>query len=160
MTTSPVKILGLSIRGARNLLIGSLVVNFLIVGAVFGLGMREDGPKRPSGGAFGEISDLVAEERRERVAAIMAERSKLRRELRRARTDDWREIAEIIGATNFDPQAVSIMLHDYSDAHNERRKAAYAPVVEALSIMTYQERSAVAEKTRAFVEWRMTRRNR
>lgn len=160
MSEAHVKILGLSLSGARRLLILSLVLNFLIVGVVFGLGLRDDAPKRPSGGAFGDIAELVAEDRRDQIAAVLAERSKMRRELRRARTDDWREIANVIGTEAFDPDAVSAMLHDYSDAHNERRKAAYAPIIEALSIMTAEERAAVAEKTRAFADWRAARNKR
>ena len=160
MSETSAKILGLSISGARRLLIASLVLNFLIVGAVFGLGLRDDGPKRPNGGAFGKITDLVGEDRREQVAAIMAERGQLRRALREARTEDWREIAELIGAPDFAADAVNQMLHGYSDAHNDRRKAAYAPIVEALSIMTPEERAAVAEKTRAFAEWRAKRNKR
>ncbi|MEL6794756.1 MAG: periplasmic heavy metal sensor, partial [Pseudomonadota bacterium] len=106
MTTGSDRILGMTTTGARRVLVASLVLNFLILGGLFGLGLRGDPTPRPDGGAFGHITDLVAEDRREAVRAVMKERSKLRRAARRERTENWRDIADQIGAENFDADAL------------------------------------------------------
>lgn len=155
------RVLGLSVSRARQLLIASLVVNFVIIGAAFGLGIQgmsaSETPKR-KGGAFSQIADFVAEDRRDKVQTLMAERSKKRNNARAMRTESWRQVAEVVERENFDVNDLRSALITYSDEHNQRRKEAYAPLIEAIALMNHEERAKVADTIRAFAERRAKRR--
>lgn len=156
------KILGLSTRWARRLLIASLVVNFLILGTVVGLGLRHGPPDRGGFGRFyGEIIDLVGDEdRREAVRAALRSGRDGWRESREKRNEVWLSVADLLAHEPFDADAANAAFRSEVDDRAERRGASRESLVQAFLIMTPPERGAAADRIRAFVEERREHESR
>lgn len=156
MSEMNAKILGLSARWARRLLVLSLVVNFLILGAVVGLGMRKDDGKTRGVGrhVVGEITQIIGEDRRPEAKRILEDRRGNQRRFRAQRREDWRAVADLIDQPDFDADTLRAMLNRQADVHHEARRASLDPLVRVVALMTAEERAAFSARIRSFVDQR------
>lgn len=149
-------ILGLSVRWARRLLVASLAVNFLIIGTAVGLGLRHDPHDRGGYGRFyAEIAETVADEdRRAEVKKILKSGRDGWRASRDQRNTAWISVADILARDPYDEAALSAIFAEEVETRGAQRLESRASLVKAFAIMTPEERAAVAERIREFVEMR------
>ena len=159
MTGDAPRILGLSAAWARRLLIVSLVVNFLVLGAIVGLGLRV-GDKMSKGvgrHVIGEITQIIGEDRRERAEAIIRDRKGNQRSFRGQRKEDWRELAAYVSRPDFNADGLRDLLHEHADRRDQLRRTGFDPLVEVIALMTPEERAAFGAKIIEFVDDRASR---
>lgn len=149
-----VSVLGMAPRAARWVLGLSLAANFLVLGLAGGAfwNMRGDAD-RGSGFHFSrQMIEVAGPERRDAVRALVD----------RSRGDSWRatinawmgEVAELIDRSPFDAEAVSAKFDAFTDERAAARAARKAATLEALTLLTDAERTALAERMRAYLERR------
>lgn len=153
MTGGEGRILGLRHGVARGVLLVSLALNFLVVGAYVGLSMRDEGRAR-SPSVFNQLAEVAGDDRKAEVSAILSERKKLWRDRRGQRTDDWSAIADHLASADFSGEGLQALLDEQGALTESSRRASRSAFVRAVSVLTAEERAAYADIIRVHVEKR------
>ena len=158
MNGGPQRILGMKANAARWVLLISLALNFLVIGAYIGVSMRDDTRVRSSS-VINQITSVVGEDRKEQVAEILRERKKLWRQRRNQRTGDWSAIADYVASSDFSGENFAAMLSQQGALSDAGREASRAAFARAVGVLTAEERAEYAELIRVYVKQREARRN-
>ncbi len=153
MSAAAPRILGMAPRTARIVLAASLVGNFLVAGLVGGAALKmgrghEHGSQRFR--LTEQIVDAAGPERRAAVEAALSAPD--RYDWRAANAERWTTLVERIEATPFDAAALTAALDAADVRRNDGRAARNAATADALSLLTEDERKALAETIRKRLE--------
>ena len=159
MTSAEHGILGMKTGVARWVLLISLVLNFLVIGAYVGLTMRDDTRARSSS-VINQITVVVGEDRKEQVSEILRERRKGWRQRRNQRTDDWSAIADYVASDDFTSEGFAAMLNEQGALSESGRKESRSAFARAVSVLNAEERAEYAKIIRAFVAKRSDNQGR
>ncbi|MFV0475655.1 MAG: periplasmic heavy metal sensor [Pikeienuella sp.] len=146
--TADLRIFGLRPRGARWALGLSLALNFLVLGVAGGAAHKMWGGFAPRFHLSERVIDAAGPERREAVRALVGRKKDGRAEWRAEWRADWARMAEIIDARPFDAATLSAVLAGSDERRAARNAMRHAAMAEALSLLTDQERAALAEDMR------------
>lgn len=159
MTGGDPRILGMKANAAQWILLISLVLNFLVIGAYVGLTMRDDTRARSSS-VINQITSVVADDRREQVAKILRERKKGWRQRRNQRTEDWSAIAAFISSPEFTSVGLEAMLREQGELSDSGRAESRSAFARAIGVLNAEERGRYAGLIRDYVEKRNERQSR
>jgi len=139
-------------RRAKIVLIGSLVANLFLAGALAGAlvvgsqTLRERGPGPRAGGPGAWTAfQAIPQERREAIRALMREPAMEAAEDMRAAREARRAAAEAIAAPVYDPIAVAVALTQARDHDAQGRARLDAALASRLAQLSAEERAAFAE---------------
>jgi len=139
-------------RRTKIVLIGSLVANLFLAGALAGalvIGsqtLRERGPGPRAGGPGAWTAfQSIPQERRETIRALMREPAMEAAEDFRAGREARRVAAEAIAAPVYDPVAVAAALTQARDHDAQARARLDAALASRLAQLSVEERAAFAE---------------
>lgn len=160
MADGAARIFGLSAGGARWVLGLSLAANFLFIGIAGGAALKMIGePHGPDRGGFQlsrQIIEAAGEDRREAVRALIeGARGESWRDASRRR---WSEVADHIAAAPFDGPALAAMFAAEDERREAMRATRNAATVEALALLTDEERARLSAAMQAHLERREEKR--
>lgn len=153
-------VFGLSATSARNLLVASLVLNFLLVGIAIGVGVNVE-EKRWRGASWfltEQIVELAGEDRREAVESALAARREARQQRRALRNERFAAIADAIGGRPFEPDVLVAAMSIGRGASADHRVREHRSFAEAIAILTDDERAALSASFSTFLEERAAAR--
>lgn len=132
--------------------LGLLAVNLLVIGGILGAMWRHGGHHHGGGGLPGFVRSLDAD-RRDAIRGAFANRRETMRPLRQAARAKRAALSEVLKAKPFDKARVETALEEMREARNQVRDAREQLFLNAVTLMTDEEREA-------FAEWRKRHRGR
>lgn len=137
-------------RYRKYLLVGSLALNFLVIGAVIGT-LLSDGPRklRAPQGEFevGPFTRALGEEDKQTVQKNLRDKiSERGHDDRRKARELLLELIEAIRADPFDPERVLAQFKSMNQLGESRRVQGESALVEAISKMSAEDRIAYADR--------------
>lgn len=148
--TQESRLFGLNRRAAKIALAVSLGVNLLFLGVAGGAALKMHGGDHPPPRFHfsKEVIGAAAPERRDAVRAAL-ERGKEERKARRKDRRGWADDAlQVLEARPFDPAALRQIFSGTSAMREISRKEREEALISALSLLTDEERSGLAERMR------------
>jgi len=150
---------GLPIQWARRILVLSLVLNFLVIGAVIGIASK---PTERRWGTTSFITqtimDLTNDEARAEMRERLLERRDNRSERRRAGREAWEKIIVNLRQTPYDAAQTSAIFDEMRDLRSRSRSQTQAVITDAIAAMSDAERAELAKRLESFLEEREKRR--
>ncbi len=125
------------------LLIGSLALNLLIVGAIGGSWARyHRGWGGPWGGGWHRYGFMrsLPDDRRDRVRVIMKQHRETLRPLRREAHGAWRGVIEVLKADEIDKAKLEQAIASAHEAETAARKRLVPMILEVAAVLTPEER--------------------
>jgi uncharacterized membrane protein len=136
-------------RTWRIVLVGSLALNLLMVGAVGGAFLRGGGgPQRGFELQLGPLSDVLSLRDRRKIGEQIRRGIGRQGQSRAARLEAFENLISVVAAQPFDPELLAASIRDQQKQLDNVRDAALNAFVAHLTNMTVGERSDFADKLR------------
>jgi uncharacterized membrane protein len=136
-------------RTWRIVLVGSLALNLLMVGAVGGAFLRSGGgPPRGFELQLGPLSDVLSPKDRRQIGDQIRRGIGRQGQSRTARREAFESLVLAVAAQPFDPETLAASIRDQQKQQDNVREAALDVFVAHLTNMTAVERSDFANKLR------------
>lgn len=133
-------------RWMRILLVASLAMNLLVVGALVGAAIKGGGPWRGGDHHAGPMARALDPEDRRVLRKRMIETRTDSRDGRKAHRAAMQELVTLLRATPYDAEAVQTQMQEVRGQFLNRMERGQALLLGRLSEMTQAERAAYADR--------------
>lgn len=150
---------GLPIKWARRVMVLSLVLNFLVIGAVIGVASKPM-ERRIGSTTFmtQTILDLTDDQARATLRERLVARRDGRAERRKASRETWTQIVMHLRTVPFDAAMTAAVFDEMRSLRDASRADTYGVINDAIAAMSDAERSELAARMDAFIEQRSKQR--